>query len=174
MLRKIGWDVWTSLQEGRRRGIQDAIWSEIIDAHQLTAARDLNRILVTFDIFRGKSGAEVAAELQLHGGKVVQIAGGPQQSTYRACAKLLWHFNEWMAFLEGNDGVVILSDLRQTPRLYTVEEYNQRTVTTSMRQYFEEYTEYWRSRPLPEPIPRPTLTPEQRLLTYPLPEDELH
>lgn len=146
------------------------MWSQISDAQQLIAARALGRTLISFDAFRGRSGAEVAAKLKLHGGKIVQIVGGPQQTTYRSGAKLPWHFVEWTEFLQTNDGVVILSDLRQIPRLYTVDEYDQKTVSTSTRRYFAEYVDRWRERLLPESVTRPTLTPEQRALTYPLPE----
>ncbi len=170
-LRKIGWDVWTSLEEGRARNVQDAVWSRISDAQQLIASRTLDRILTSFDAFRGRDGAEVAAELKLHGGKVVQIVSGSQQSTYRSVAKLLWHCEEWTNFLQTNDGVVVLSDLRQQPKCYTVDEYNQKPLTLSSRQYFDDYMAHWRERQLPKPIPKPKLTPEEQALMSRLPED---
>ncbi len=140
------------------------------DAEQLKAARGLDRILISFDEFRGKDGAEVAAKLQLNGGRIVQLSRGPQQRIYRSFAKLLSHFDEWMDFLQAQRGVVVLHDLRQKPTFYTVEEYGKRKVTTSSRHFFDEYIAYWKNRQLAELTPRPTLTPEERLLMNPLPE----
>ncbi|MBI4310187.1 MAG: hypothetical protein HY681_00270 [Chloroflexi bacterium] len=134
-------------------------------------ANELGRIFLSFDKFKGNDGAEVAAELKLHGGKVLQIIGGPQQAIYRSCAKLLWHFEDWMNFLQTSDGVVILSDLNRAPTLYTVDEYDQKTVAARNRPYFEDYTRRWQERPLPSP--RPSLPGEQRALMMPMlpPED---
>ncbi len=166
----MGWDVVTSLQEGRARGIQDAVWSQIPDAEQLKAARELGRILLSFDKFAGRDGAEVAAELQLNGGRIVQITAGSAQPYYHSLAKLLWHFEEWIAFLQAQQGVVVLHDLKQTPTCYTVERYGERTVKLSSRHFFDEYIAHWKERPLAELPPRPTLTHEQQLLMNPLPE----
>ena len=165
---QIGWDVHTSLEEGRSRGIEDHIWSSTSDAQQLAAARDLGRILFSFDDFKGKDGAEVAAELKLNGGRIILVSVGPEQPPYRALAKLLWHYDEWTEFLSDQDGVVLLRDLRQTPELYTVDDYfNRKVISATSRGYFDEYVIHWDERQLPKPTPGAVLTPEEQLLTHP-------
>ncbi len=166
----MGWDIVTSLQEGRRRGIADNVWSAISDADQLRAARNLDRILLSLDNFQGKDGAEVAAELVLNGGRIVQIAGGTAQTYYRSLAKLLWHFDEWMPFLRDQPGVVELHDLRRPPTTWTVESYSARTVRSSSRTVFDDYIAKWKTRELEPIAPRPVLAPEARLLMKELPE----
>ena len=56
----IGWDVQTSLAEGRLRGTEDHVWSRQSDAEQLEIARGLDRTLLSFDKFTGQDGAELA------------------------------------------------------------------------------------------------------------------
>ena len=169
LLRKLGWTVRTSLEEGRLRDVEDHVWSEISDAQQLSVAREHKRIFIAFDEFKGKDGAEVAAELQLHGGWIIQISRGPNQPLYRSLAKLLWHFDQWMDFFQTQQGVVILRDLRNM-KTYTIEQYNQRAVTDSSRVYFDDYMARWKGRKLSPIAPKPTLTQEERSLMTPLPE----
>ena len=159
------------MEEGRSRGIEDHEWSRISDAEQLATAKGLDRVLFTFDDFKGRDGAQVAAELQLNGGWIIQVSGGPEQLPYRALAKLLWHYDQWTEFLRDQYGVVRLRDLRQTPDLFTVEEYfNRKVVSVPSRHYFDEYITRWNERELRRPTPRAVLSPEERLLTGPLPE----
>ena len=113
----------------------------------------------------------MAAELHLNGGWIIQVSGGPEQANYRAFAKLLWHYDQWTEFLRDQYGVVVLKDLRQTPDLYTVEDYlNRKVLSATSRGYFDEYITRWNERELPQPTPRAVLTPEEQLLTQPLPE----
>ena len=161
----------TSLEEGRSRGIEDHEWSRISDAEQLATAKGLDRVLFTFDGLNGRDGAQVAAEIQLNGGWIIQVSGGPQQPPYRALAKLLWHYDQWTEFLRDQHGVVLLRDPRQAPVFFTVDEfYNRKVVSIQNRHYFDEYITRWNERELPQTTPRALLTPEEQLLTYPLPE----
>ncbi len=172
LITNIGWDVRTSLEEGRARDIEDHVWSRQSDAEQLAIARDLDRILISFDQFKGKDGAEVAAELHLNGGWIIQIASGPDQPIYRALAKLLWHYDQWTTFLGTQHGAVLLRDLRQNPDVYTVEAYRAtKLISDSTRHYFDEYMDSWRDREIPQRAPRPVLSPEEQLLMTRLQEE---
>ena len=135
----------------------------------MAVARNLERTLITFDKLDGKDGAEVAAELQLEGGSIVQISSGPSQPIYRALAKLLWHFEAWTTFLSNQHGAVVLRDLRQNPDLITVEEFHAKKVLSeSSRDYFNDYISAWNERGPSQRTARSVLSPEDQLLTHPL------
>ena len=103
LLRKIDWDVRTAFEEGTE--------GEADDSQHIIHSRDLGRVFVTFDLLRGQSGARVAAELILRGGKVVQIRNGPGQPLMKALGRLLFHYPEWQPFLAKGDGVAVVSDI---------------------------------------------------------------
>lgn len=61
LLRQLQWDVRTVYEENTQ--------DEKDDVAHLINARSQDRALITFDLLRGESGARVAAELILNGGK---------------------------------------------------------------------------------------------------------
>ena len=162
LLERIRWDIQTSPIEGKLRGVQPAIWQILPDFQQLQVARELNRIFITFDELKGQEGAQFAYELERNGGKVIQILGGPEQNIHRSLGKIWFHFPSWFPFLQQNDGIAVLSDLKSNPPLWTPKEYSQR-LSTDARPYFAEYKKHWQERELPKPF-HSSLTPEQKLL----------
>ena len=108
-------------------------------------ARDLGRVFLTFDQLRGQSGARVAAELILRGGKVVQIRNGPEQPLMKALGRLLFHYPEWQPFLVKRDGVAVVSDIRNHCKLYTPHGYSQ-TIRDLNRPHFDEYLSHWEAK----------------------------
>jgi hypothetical protein len=72
-----------------------------------------NHVLLTHDEFRGDSGLQVAQELRMNGGRVIYIAGGPEQEPERALGKLYFHWHEWQDYFKQEDGIVHLQDTRR-------------------------------------------------------------
>ena len=136
-LVKLGWDVRTVQEEG--------VSEEKTDAVLVGHARQLGRVFVTFDELTRASGAQVAAEMGMRGGKVIQVRKGPQQHLYRALGRLLFNYPDWYPFLEAGDGIVTIHDIRQAPGLQTPAEYSQ-SVTQTYRHHFTEYQQRWRTR----------------------------
>lgn len=134
MLRALGWDVRTVYEEGTEE--------EQDDVNHLIKARSLGRVLITFDQLRAESGARVAAELLLGGGKLIQITRDPAQDLHRALGRLLFHYPDWYPFLDVSHGVAVVSDINRNPRLYTPRQYSQ-TVSSSSKRHFEEYVAAW-------------------------------
>ena len=130
ILQKLEWDVRTAYEESLAGKAKDYLL--VIRANQL------KRTLITFDELAGESGALVARELRTYGGKVLRIMGGPEQPPYRALGKLLFHHENWYPFLDTHDGVVVISDTKQSCRLYTPEMYHQTYHQTDAKQ-FEDY-----------------------------------
>lgn len=129
-LRKLDWDVRTAYDE--------QLGGKIKDYLILRRANELDRVFLTLDELRGESGTEIARELRTNGGKTLQIMGGPGQDFYRAIGKLLFHYLDWTQFLEANDGIVIVSDLKQNCKCFTPEQYHQEYHSTDAKQ-FEQY-----------------------------------
>ena len=102
------------------------------------------------DLLRGQSGARVAAELILRGGKVIQIRNGPEQPLMKALGRLLFHYPEWQPFLTKGDGVAVISDIRNPCKLYTPQEYSQ-TIHDTSRPHFDEYLDYWKAKGIRPP-----------------------
>ena len=153
LLRRVGWDVRTAYEEGTE--------DEADDSRHIIHARELGRVFMTFDQLRGQSGARVAAELILRGGKVIQIRNGPEQPLMKALGRLLFHHPEWQPFLTKSDGVAIVSDIRNPCKLYMPHEYSQ-TIQAIARRHFDEYLEHWRARGVMPPRRRPRKpTPQQ-------------
>ena len=109
---------------------------------------------MTFDLLRGQSGARVAAELILRGGKVVQIRNGPEQPLMKAVGRLLFHHPEWQPFLAKSDGVAVVSDIRNDCKLYTPHKYSQ-TIQNIARPHFDEYLRHWKAKGVLPPRRRP-------------------
>ena len=137
LLRRVGWDVRTTYEEGTE--------GEADDSRHIIHARDLGRVFLTFDQLRGQSGARVAAELILRGGKVVQIRNGPEQPLMKALGRLLFHYPEWQPFLVKRDGVAVVSDIRNHCKLYTPHGYSQ-TIRDLNRPHFDEYLSHWEAK----------------------------
>ena len=146
LLKKIDWDVRTAYEEGTE--------GEADDSRHVIHSRDLGRAFLTFDTFRAESGARVAAELILRGGKVVQIRGGPEQPLMKALGRLLFHHPEWQPFLAKNNGVAVVSDIRNPCKLYTPDEYSQ-TIRKLNRPHFDEYLRHWEAKGISPPRRRP-------------------
>ena len=105
MLRLLEWHVETVYDHG---------WeTEPIDARLLAKARNHGFTLVTFDKFRGQSGAEIAGEMRERGGKLIRIGGGPEQPPARSVGKLLFHQDKWEPFLQKEDGRVNIGDIKE-------------------------------------------------------------
>ena len=146
LLRRLDWDVRTASEEGIER--------ERDDSRLLIHSRDLGRVLLTFDLLRGQSGARVAAELTLRGGKMIQIRNGPGQPLMKALGRFVFHHPEWQPFLAKSDGVAVLSDVRTPCRLYTPSEYSQ-GIQRIARPHFDEYLDYWAAKGILPPRRRP-------------------
>lgn len=156
LLRKLDWDIRTVYEEG--------MGDEADDSRLIVHSRSLERVFLTFDLLRGESGARVAAELVLHGGKVIQIPQGPDQPLLRALGRLLFHQPEWQRFFASEDGVAVLSDVRNPCKLYTPQEYSQ-TIHRIARPHFDEYMQHWEEkRTLPPSRRRRSSPPEQSTL----------
>lgn len=153
LLRKVGWDVRTVYEEGTE--------GEADDSRHIIRSRSLARVFLTFDTFRAESGARVAAELVLRGGKVIQIRGGPQQPLMKALGRLLFHYPEWHPFLAREDGVAVVSDIRHPCRLYTPADYSQ-TIRKLDRPHFDQYLRYWEEKGIMPPRRRSRKSPPQQ------------
>ena len=129
MLRQLGWDVIAARDTGLPSTAAD---------HELVAyAHGEGRVFLTFDLLRGESGSAVARRIREFGGRVLKVRGGPQQHAYTAVGRILFHHSEWSTFLDEQDGVADLSDLRQC-KLYTASRYLQLAHSTGATQ-FEDY-----------------------------------
>ncbi len=136
LLTSIGWDVRTVYEES----VSDAA-----DPTLVGYARQLGRVFLSFDTMKGATGAQVAAEMSLRGGKVIQLRRGPQQHRYQALGRLLFYYPLWHPFLEDGDGMVVLHDTIRLPKLLTPAQYSQ-SITSTYRLHFTEYRQKWRDR----------------------------
>ena len=146
LLRMLGWDVRTTYDEGTE--------NEADDSRHIIHSRSLDRVFMTFDLLRGQSGARVAAELILRGGKVVQIRNGPEQPLMRALGRLLFHHPQWQPFLAESDGVAVVSDIRSDCKLYPPRLYSQK-IGSIVRHHFDEYLRRWEEKGVVPPLRRP-------------------
>lgn len=157
LLRKIEWDIETAKQAKLTGKIPDVIW--------VIHARDNHRIGITFDELRAKQGLEIASELQLRGGKVIRIQGGPSQHPFRAIGKLLFHYEEWGNFFEESDGLCVISDTNRPCRMCTPEEYLQIYHHLNAEQ-FKTYLNEYKKRPYVKRKRKARIVPlEQQPLT---------
>jgi hypothetical protein len=143
MLRGLGWDVETVHQHG--------LSNEKHDERLVAFARRRGCIFISFDKFGAAVAVDVAKEIYEHGGKVIRIGGGPQQPPTRALGRLLFHMDEWQPFLEQNDGLVILSDLKNPCKKHARAEIRD-IIRRSDQPLFDEYLrslEERRNRPRP-------------------------
>ena len=109
MLRNLGWEVET---------VREHNWENEKHDYVLVArARELGRVFLTFDRLRKTSGIEVAREIHENGGRVIVVAGGPDQPIERAVGRLLFHHPEWFPFLRESEGWVYISDLKHNCQL---------------------------------------------------------
>jgi hypothetical protein len=129
-LRGIGWDITAHHEE--------KLPPKMPDWQVLAYARSQNRILITFDDLKAQEGVLVARELRERGGQLIKISRGPEQPVNRAIGKLLFHEEEWTLFFARGDGVVEISDLKNSPRMYQPAEYLQRADRNGYQQ-FEQY-----------------------------------
>ena len=85
-----------------------------VDIHDDTAivkwARKHKRFLVCHDRFRDKqTRLKLYFEVYENGGRIIQIAGGPQQPVLMSLGKILVHRAVWLAFFkEHEDGLVVV------------------------------------------------------------------
>jgi len=80
-------------------------------------ARRHNRIVVAHDKYRDKrTKIRVCQEVYEHGGRVIQIAGGPQQHPLTSVGKILTHRDDWVKFFQDNDGMVLVHQTGMTPK----------------------------------------------------------
>jgi hypothetical protein len=128
------WDVETAQDANLTGKIDDTVW--------VVYARKHHRISITFDELQKEQGIRISRELRKRGGKIIRVQGGPQQNTYRAIGKLLFHYPTWYTFFEkeNNNGVCIISDIRQSCKTFTPEEYHQKFYPTDSAQ-FNKYLE---------------------------------
>lgn len=128
-LRQLGWDIIAA----RDTGLPDTA----ADYELVAYAHSMGRVFLTFDKLRGESGALVAKQFREFGGRVLKVQGGPQQDTYQAVGRILFHYSKWASFLTEENGVADLSDLRQC-KLFTSSGYLQLAYRTGAKQ-FEDY-----------------------------------
>lgn len=88
-----------------KRKVEETKW-ENDDIELLKWARRNKRILIGFDLYRGMTGPRLDHELRRNGGRVITIAGGPDQPTSRALGKLLFHQEVWEPFFKSGHGKV--------------------------------------------------------------------
>jgi hypothetical protein len=88
-----------------KRTVDELEWQND-DVELLKWARRNKRILLGFDLYKGQTGPRLDDELRRRGGRVITIAGGPQQPTSRALGKLLFHQETWEPFFEAGHGKV--------------------------------------------------------------------
>lgn len=130
LLRALGFDVETVHEHG---------WGTEPDDEKLVGqARQLGRIFVSFDEFGGDVAVRVAQEIHEYGGRVLRILGGPEQQPERALGRFLFHLPDWQPFLERNDGLVILSDLKNSCRMHLRTEIRA-IIRRSNQPMFDEY-----------------------------------
>lgn len=137
ILRKLGWDIQTAYEAG--------LAGKNVDVPYIIHARKEQRIFLTFDNLRAEHGVQVAQELRHNGGKVIRVAGGPDQEDYRALGKLLFHYPEWHPFLDAQSGVAVISDLKSCKR-FTPQEYHHHYYKIDAEQ-FETYLKSRSERP---------------------------
>ena len=95
------------------------------DRDILRWARRHRSFYVCHDKFSDKqTRLEIYPEIYDHGGKVIQITGGPQQNVYTSLGKLLVHREKWVEWFQSNEGIVTLSMERMRTQdaqhLYTI------------------------------------------------------
>jgi hypothetical protein len=139
----LGWDVETAYEAG--------LSGKVDDVQLLIYAREHNRILLTFDTLKARHGEQIARELRINGGRIVQVRGGAQQEKHRIVGKILFHYQDWQQFLASGDGISIVSDLRPCRNL-NPEEYHHQYHRIDAEQ-FEKYLEHKR-KSLLKPIKR--------------------
>lgn len=142
ILRKLDWDVRTVYEEGTQDEPNDYV--------HLINARTQARVLFTFDLLRGESGAKVAAELVLNGGRILQVTRGPSQPLPRALGRFFFHQPEWFPFLDRNDGVATISDIQHNCIVRTPEEYSQ-VISRTASIHFDEYIRFWEEKQILPP-----------------------
>lgn len=103
-LRALGYDVAWVAEEPELRSADDVT---VLDA----ATRE-GRVLVSFDLFRGQTRRRIYEALATSGGKIVTIAGGPEQPVSRSVGKLLYHSERIESLFTASDGRVHIGDLR--------------------------------------------------------------
>ncbi|MGD0794514.1 MAG: hypothetical protein ABR958_02815 [Dehalococcoidales bacterium] len=159
ILLLLKWDVKTAKEANLTGKIDDTVW--------VVYARKHNRISITFDELQKEQGIRISHELRRRGGKIIRLQGGPQQNTYRAIGKLLFHYPTWYTFFEkeNNNGVCVISDIRQRCSTFTPEQYHQKFHPTDAEQ-FNQYLEKRKHKPFrprkrkrkPAPIEQQPLT----------------
>lgn len=79
---------------------------ETDDVELLKWARRHRRILIGFDLYKGLTGPRMDNELHRRGGRLITIAGGPDQPVSRILGKLLFHQETWEPFFSAGYGKV--------------------------------------------------------------------
>ena len=130
MLRALDWHVETVYEHG--------LAAEPADERLVAWAREHGFVFLTFDQFRGMTRPRVMTELHERGGKVLQVLGGPEQPPERAVGRILFHHPDWSAWLEGQDGLAVIGDIRRNPRFFSVSELRVEAHAEPERQ-FEPY-----------------------------------
>jgi hypothetical protein len=150
MLRALGWDVQTVHEHG--------LGNEKHDERLVAYAHRHGCVFVSFDKFGAQVAVRVAQEIHERGGKVIRIDGGPQQPQERALGRFLFHLPDWQPFLERNDGLVILSDLKNPCKMYPRSDIRL-MIRRSDQPQFDAYLKQLEERrvrprkPRPRPVP---------------------
>ncbi len=150
LLRKLEFDVRTAYDED--------LAGKVEDYRLVRRANEQDRIFITFDGLKAEAGAKVARELRTRGGKVIKMRGGPDQDHYRALGRFLFHYPDWQPFLHTCDGVVVISDVKQSCITYTPTDYHQTYHQTDARQ-FELYLAKRKAKPYRPRGRRKKITP---------------
>ena len=152
LLLMIEWEVETVYEHG--------IATEPNDAVLVKYAHEKGMVFVTFDDLRGDQGFRVTREISQNGGRMIQIAGGPQQPVTRCAGKLLLHYENWHPFLEKNDGRANLKDARPAKMIHR-DEMNEHWTRLPQEQ-FEEYLQNRRAAKTKPITKRKKKVPEEQ------------
>ena len=97
------------------RTLSELKW-ERDDVVLLRWARKHRRILLSLDLYKKTTGMAMNDEIRAHNGRVLTIAGGPQQPVHRALGKLLFYQDQWEPFFAEGHGRVEIHSVAASTR----------------------------------------------------------
>lgn len=88
-------------------------------------ARKHRRIVVTHDRYKDRATKiRACQEIYDHGGQVIQVSRGQDQTPLTSLGKILAHREDWVKFFQENDGMVLVHKTGMTPmpRAYLIRQ----------------------------------------------------
>jgi len=98
-----------------KREVLELQW-ENDDVQLLRWARRHQRILLGMDMYARTTGLRMNEEIRERNGRVLSIAGGPQQPVHRALGKLLFYQERWAPFFAEGHGRVTITTVGSSER----------------------------------------------------------